>query len=97
MPCSDGGYTREEEAAMERERQRPAQNLCWLMGWLTKNHPRIADEAQFQRSDLKAWWERHQEFDRQREAAERAERQREQERLAAIQKLTPAERKMLGL
>lgn len=44
---------------------------------------------------LADWWERHQEADRKREAAERRDAERAALRASALAKLTPAERKAL--
>ena len=47
--------------------------------------------------DLANWWEDHQEVDRKREAKEAADRELAAKRKAALEKLSPEERKVLGL
>lgn len=47
--------------------------------------------------ELQLWWQRHQKADRERERSERAHRLRERVKKTALGKLTPAERKALGV
>lgn len=46
---------------------------------------------------LADWWDKHQEADRKRIEQEQHEREREELREAAIAKLTPEEREVLGI
>lgn len=47
--------------------------------------------------EMQAWWRDHQEHDRQRLMVEQAALERQSEREAALAKLTPYERMLLGL
>lgn len=47
--------------------------------------------------ELQLWWRDHQHADRARERRERSEAKQEKLRQAAVKKLTPAERRVLGL
>ena len=47
--------------------------------------------------EVRVWWEKHQEMDRRREVAERNQRQKEAAKKRALNKLTPEERKALGV
>lgn len=47
--------------------------------------------------ELNTWWKQHQEADRRREAAEQAERDQQAKRQAALDKLSPEERKLLNI
>lgn len=49
------------------------------------------------RRELASWWEDHQEEDRKRLERELSAAREKQEKAAAIAKLTPYERKLLGL
>lgn len=54
-------------------------------------------EAARVKAELVDWWERHKELDRQRIYAESMVAQAKAEKEAALAKLTPHERKLLGL
>lgn len=54
-------------------------------------------EAGLAKSDLFAWWEHHQKLDAKRRAHEQAEREGEALKRSALEKLSVAERKALGL
>jgi hypothetical protein len=47
--------------------------------------------------EMQIWWRDHQAADRAREAKEKAEAERQSLRVSGINKLTPEERKALGL
>lgn len=47
--------------------------------------------------EVTQWWNEHQERDRKRRIAEGAELRRKSDKKAALAKLTPQERKLLGL
>lgn len=47
--------------------------------------------------EMQTWWRDHQAADREREAAEEAKAKKTSLRASALKKLTPAERKALGL
>lgn len=57
----------------------------------------IYDGRKMQNRRLADWWDRHQEWDRIREAEEKEKLDREGVRKKALKKLTKAEREALGL
>lgn len=123
MPCSDGGYTAEQqdkinakERKAEREKRMIAAMLCAICTALESSGkpgmkginrlPKILDkvdweEAGVKRTEFAVWWDRHKEEDRIRRDAEAAQKKQAQDedrqKAAALAKLTPRERALLGL
>lgn len=54
-------------------------------------------EAGLDKKDIKQWWKEHSAKDAARIAKEQSARKAEEARKAALAKLTPAERKLLGV
>ncbi len=54
-------------------------------------------EAGVSKESTRAWWTRHKEEDRQRRQVEAAEAARKKARRAVLSKLSPAEKKILGI
>jgi hypothetical protein len=73
--------------------------LCALMQTLTKKQEDkiVYDGRNKNARNLANWWELHQEADKQREAGEKAEKQRQVVKDAALTKLTADERQAFGL
>lgn len=105
MPCNDGygpGHTVEY---VEREHDgKMAARLCAVLSVL--EHNKSLDhilnqvnwrEAGVSKAGLERWWNDHKLMDQQRKARERNERERQRTKEAALKKLSPAERKALGL
>lgn len=57
----------------------------------------VYDARSKQSRDLADWWEEHEAHDRDREAREKAEAKRQKLAASGMAKLTPAERKALGI
>lgn len=110
MPCTDGGYPadRREDPLIREQLRRAEARVCavfsclearGLMDEVIKNIN--WQEAGLTQQSTLRWWEQHKEQDRRRRKAEKeqAEHAAREKRLAAIglAKLTPEERKALGL
>ncbi len=98
MPCTDGGPTYpvpfDDVEAM----------LCAVMTSLEagRNTTHVLNdvnwkEAGVTKDQLLSWWKRHKDQDRKRRVAEAEEQARKAARKLALAKLTPYERKALGL
>jgi hypothetical protein len=102
MPCTDGGVpygpTREEVL----DSKAPAM-LCGLIGALEKSDfldalDRIDwKEAGVSRAEFNAWWKQHREQDEDRRVREAEKAIKEKAKKEALAKLTPEERKALGV
>jgi len=89
MPCRTEDWG--DDTKEEKEIQKLTRMLCSAcVGLETKGWDMPTLE-------LKKWWEKHQKEDERRLAMERAERKKNRLRKQAISKLTPEERKALGL
>lgn len=101
---------RRAEERKERDAQIVIASLCAICAVLESQSinllPQVLDmvnweEAGIKRTEFAVWWDRHKEEDRQRrEAEEQAKRKankRASARAAALAKLSPADRKALGL
>jgi hypothetical protein len=95
MPCSssDGMSSSGHDYEAHRKLERLTRVSCEIMAALEKIG--LAPE-QFG-PEVQTWWAEHKAADERREAAARAQAQREEHRAAALAKLTPEERKALGL
>lgn len=92
MPCRDGGPPIEVE--YKERLDKVTRLLCELCGTLEASG---ANTKKLFTRELSAWWEVHKKADRARELQERAERTRKATRRKALKKLTPAERRALGI
>ncbi len=105
MPCKDYEdlrFVRDEK--LRRENAMLEASLCAILTSLEKkNEIRTFlndvdwKEAGVPASTLFSWWVNHKEQDAKRRACEEAERAKKEARQAALAKLTPEERKALGL
>ena len=94
MPCSDGGPSYQENPETKDRLDKVTRLLCGLCRRLT-NRGRafhITDDA-----ELAKWWAAHQEEDRRREERERKEREEAAAKRKALAKLSPRERRLLGI
>lgn len=102
MPCSDGGipYPPSKEELLDR--QTPAM-LCAIFSALSPtqraNAMQEADwtEAGVSLKEFSDWWKMHQVRDSERRAQEARQKKAAEARAEAMSKLSPAERKALGL
>ena len=85
MPC-DAGPSKQDQQDVDTM----ARLACMFCEFLDTEGEPIPEWAE-------DWWERHQEYDRTREERDQAERIRGRQRQAALDKLTPQERELLGL
>lgn len=91
MPCRD--YSSDYDLSVERQRKvdKLTRMLCTVLS--------AYNEAGIRKlpAEVREWWREHQALDRQRLAAEEASRQRARLKKRALDKLTPEERKALGV
>jgi hypothetical protein len=66
MPCRCGGYSKGESP--EEKLEIATRLVCHLMHWMPKGPKALALEAS---AELREFWSRHQEADRQREESEK--------------------------
>lgn len=102
MPCTDGGIpyppTREEKL----NAMAPAM-LCALVSTLDKEALEGVlkkvnwAEAGITHAEFDEWWALHKRRDASRRAREKEYAERDKQRKDAIAKLTPAERRVLGI
>jgi hypothetical protein len=103
MPCFDyGGSNRSWDAgeieALTRKINRLEAMLCAVISVSPDIIDRIDEnESGIKKAMLKVWWKDHQAEDERRRKREREAAERERIRKSALNKLTPAERKLLGL
>lgn len=95
MPCRDGGPIDTYENPTTRRRLDLATRVaCEALRSLDKN--RLNGSSSLSK-EARDWWAAHQEEDRRRERQEQQQREREALRRKARAKLTPEERKALGI
>jgi len=102
MPCTDGGvpYPPSEEEILARKV--PAM-LCAVWSSLTPHQQSNAlakidwNEAGVTMKEFTRWWKLHSDEDKRRRAREAEAQRRERLRDKALEKLTPEERRALGV
>lgn len=92
MPCSDGGYTTGEPALSMKRVDRLSNLLCEACKLLDKSPGTGAMSKA-----LAKWWRQHQKRDAERVAREKEVESQERLRKKILKKLTPKERKALGV
>ena len=107
MPCRDDwgqSYPVENpiNKRLEMSNKFLSAALCAVMTYLEHAHPRAYDdidyrEAGITKEELRDWWAKHKVDDAKRKCRELAQKNKAARRQAAIDKLTPAERKLLGV
>jgi hypothetical protein len=94
MPCSDGGPNYQDNPETKRRLDLATRLLCSLCRKITNSG---RDTLIYDDVELVRWWNDHLAADRKREKAEEAEREVIRKHQAALNKLTPEDRKVLGL
>lgn len=110
MPCSDWGYERCPDNTEVNKVKKLTQMLCATLHMVEHmNYGRVTDffedynehnleeECGVSSNEIIKWWREHQREDEARKAEEKRIAEDKAIREAAIAKLTPKERKMLGL
>lgn len=110
MPCSDWGYERCPDNTEANKVKKLTQMLCATFHTIERMHyGRVTDffedydeynleeECGVGRKEILAWWREHQKEDEIRKTKEAKQKEDKAIREAALAKLTPKERKMLGL
>ena len=97
MPCMDDGRRDyydlvQAQAKAQAKIDKLTRLLCEVMGMI--GDPK---EGYPLSHEVLAWWEDHQKADRAREEVEWARRKAEEERAAAVAKLSERERALLGI
>jgi hypothetical protein len=103
MPCEY--YTPQEEAEIAHKSLRKIQAmLCGICTSMEKDGSMevtlsLVDwkEAGVSRYEFEAWWSEHKDKDKARRLQEHHEKKRQKNIDKALRKLTPAERRILGL
>lgn len=103
MPCRDydESYDRQQT---QKENDKLTKFLCTILSTLELENElghfaELFDykEGGISRKELFAWWEAHKEEDRKRKERAREAAERKEKKDAALSKLTPEERKLLGV
>ena len=93
MPCDSGMSSSSYDWEARREMERLTRISCDIMGALERAGVNMSAFG----AETQNWWQQHKAHDAQKAAAAQAQQQREQHRQQGLAKLTPEERKALGL
>ena len=93
MPCMDGGYSDRQSEEAIRKLDEVTDFLCSICRAIEDRG--LSD--QFFSMELKGWWLAHQVADAIRKKRMEEDRQEKQDKKAALNKLSPYERNLLGL
>lgn len=113
MPCHDSGpsYTYSQEVGtLEKKLKLTEAMLCavlaainskvmfaQIMAIVDENEEIGTTDAGISSAEIRSWWMKHQKADQARREAEAKQRRELETRKAALAKLTPEEKKLLGL
>lgn len=105
MPCyDDRDNDRSQMAKLQVRNEKLTSMLCMVLSTLEDENELghflelfNYNEAGIPRKYLVDWWEQHKEDDRRRKEYERAQRELQDKKKAALDKLTPEERHLLGI
>ena len=100
MPCSDGGPTHEQLQKARREAEVAKAGLCMMLsiyGIPTISHADAYKESGISRVELMRWWGQHQKEDERRRKREAEQKKKRELQKLALNKLSPEEKKALGL
>ena len=95
MPCQDWGYEAQARQETAARLDMYARLLCEAMHIIEKMGKNTAKPKMTK--ELVAWWKKHQEDDAEAAREAEKEKKRKEEKKAAYAKLSPRERKLLGL
>jgi len=87
----DGSYTKVYNSTTQKILDTNTEKLCSALQKVSKK--KISESS----LELQIWWRDHQEADKKRIKDELAAKKTEKQREVAVSKLTPHERKLLGL
>lgn len=93
-------WLKREEKNIYAHDERCETELCAILTGLSKEERDTllySDARDAKMRDVAAWWETHEKADKERKKRERQENKEKKERDEAMSKLTPKERKVLGL
>lgn len=90
MPCMDGGPTREEISRQNQDFEIITKLACRLCKEIEKRGEKVPKFA-------KDWWERHKLADEERKRLEKVKKEKERRKQNALAKLSPEDKKALGL
>ena len=93
MPCTTGQECDRTDYEARRENERLTRVSCDIMRVLQSNGFDLSQLG----GETRQWWDRHQAQDTARAAAAQQMAERDSLRESALAKLSPAERKALGL
>lgn len=97
MPCRGDGYPTAYDM-LKTEFDTVTDYLCLVCKLLEQNHPAVSKPDLLRAvSGLSVWWSNHKEMDRARLERERKQKETEDTRKRALGKLSPDEKKALGL
>ena len=98
MPCNDGRDNvhvvteYREDPEMKKRRHKLARMLCETIGKMS-----ATQRSTLLSLETRQWYKEHREEDRRREEREKAVRNQKAKIRKAVAKLTPEERKLLGI
>lgn len=95
MPCMDNGYESDNRNYHKDKLDEVTRHLCRIMRLSDAGHSMSIIVAGSR--GLRDWWKQHQEEDRMRLEREEEEKTQKALKKRALEKLTPNERKALGL
>lgn len=92
MPCRDPGYDPWERSRADVQKiDKLTRLLCTTLGSM---HSKDINNLP---KDVQNWWWEHQAADRRRQLREAEEREKKKKKSEALKKLSPEERKLLGI
>jgi hypothetical protein len=105
MPCRDEWASEQEIRADYKELRLVQAGLCAVLSYLDSHQMAFPimlqsinwKEAGISEKEFVGWWEAHKVEDRMRREREAAEDRKKKLRQSALDKLTPEEKKVLGL
>jgi hypothetical protein len=105
MPCTDGGYSNDQYDEMRARLNKATALLCEVLTQLEgqssvfvgKDGRILYNKLDPENLGLESWWVKHQEDDRRRIEKENQAIEKEKIKQKALNKLSPEEKRLLGL